>query len=408
MPKFQYLAKRSPTEMVEGVLEADNRAGAISRLTELGYTPVRVLEAREIKTELKKQPPVPVSGTTRVPRRALNQFTRQFASLVRSQVPILRALNILEEQTSHPKLRQVVTAMTEEIRQGQTLAQAFGKFPRIFSPLYINLIRSGEAGGMLDGVLDRLAVQVDREEELESKVRASLAYPLFVLVVGVFTVFYLFLFVIPRLIRLFRAFGSELPLPTKMLLWIAQSLSQNWHWYLAAGVLTAIFGVWILRGERGRLGLNYLGLQVPGLRNFLRELEIVRFARSFGLLIDHGIPILQATDVALPVVRNRILRKELARLPAHLKEGNTLSGGLRGLRLSTPLLVNTVAVGEESGKIGEALMEVANFYEREVERRLQMMTGLLEPAIILLVGGVVGFIVMAVLLPILTMSTIAR
>ena len=417
MPKFQYTAKRSPTENVEGVLEANNRAEVITQLAGMGYTPVRVIEAGEAAPKKRAAVPssaapvsraAPMGREVRVPVRHLNQFIRQFASLVRSSVPILRCLAILQEQTAHPRLRRVISGIEEDIRQGHTLTEALAKYPRIFSPLFTSLVRSGEVGGMLDTVLDRLAVQADREEELRSKVQTALAYPSFVGLVGVGTVVFLFTFVIPRLMKLFTFFGSDLPLPTKLLLALMEGLSKGW--YVWAAVLGALLfaGMLALRREEGRIGLDYLALRVPVLGPLIRHLEITRFARSFGLLLDHGVPILQATDVAIPVIHNRVLRKELSRLPAHLKDGHTLSSGLKSLSISTPFLVNTVAVGEEGGKMGEALMEVANFYEREVDRLLQMTAALLEPATILLVGGVVGFIVMAVLLPILTMSTIAR
>ncbi len=409
MPRFQYLAKRSPTEVVEGVLEAENRAGVVNHLAGLGYTPIRIAETQEERgIEMKTTLRAPIARDIRVPHRHLNQFTRQFASLVRSQVSLFRALRILEEQTAHPKLRQIIQAVEEDIRQGQSLSEALAKYPKVFSALYVNLIRSGEIGGMLDTVLDRLAAQTEREEELNGKVQTALAYPLFVGVVGFFTVVFLFSFVIPRLIKLFDFFGSRLPLPTRILLGLATAFSKGWFWILGGLALLAVLGVWMSRRQRGRLSLAYLSLHLPLIGSLIRQLEIVRFARSFGLLLDRGVPILQATVVAIPVVKNRFLRQELERLPNHLKEGNLLSAGLKGLSFATPFLVNTVAVGEESGKAGEALLEVANFYEREVERLLHLMSALLEPVTILIVGGVVGFIVMAVLLPILTMSIIAH
>lgn len=413
MPKFQYVAKRSPTENIEGVLEANSRADVISQLAGLGYTPVRIAETVDSKADAPSTPTAssgvsPLGRDVRIPTRHLNQFTRQFASLVRSQIPILRCLVILQEQTPHARMRRVIGHVEEEIRQGQTLTAALQRFPRVFSPLFTSLVRSGEVGGMLDTVLDRLAAQADREEELGAKTRRALAYPAFVGVVGLFTVIFLFTFVMPRLMKLFAFFGSELPLPTKLLLALMEGFSKGWFWIIGGLAILFFLGVLILRRQEGRIGLDYLALRLPVFGSLIRHLEITRFARSFGLLLDHGIPILQATDVAIPVVRNRVLRRELSRLPGHLKDGHTLSSGLKMLSISTPFLVNTVAVGEESGKMGEALTEVSNFYEREVERLLQMSAALLEPATILIVGGVVGFIVMAVLLPILTMSTIAR
>ncbi len=432
MPKFSYVAKRSPTESVEGVLEGNSRADVISQLAGMGYTPVRVVEeaigaapgagrdrarvptGRWVGEGSAGSPAgraaasSPLRRDVRVPVRHLNQCTRQFASLVRSQVPILRCLAILGEQTAHARLRRILSGIEEDIRQGHTLTEALAKYPRVFSPLFTSLVHSGEVGGVLDAVLDRLAAQADKEEGLRSKVQTALAYPAFVGLVGVGTVVFLFTFVIPRLMKLFTFFGENLPLPTRLLLGLTDGLARGWYWW-AGGLAVLLFsGVLALRRQEARVGLDYLSLRVPVLGPLIRHLEITRFARSFGLLLDHGVPILQATDVAIPVVHNRVLRRELTRLPAHLKDGHTLSTGLKRLSIGTPFLVNTVAVGEESGKMGEALTEVSNFYEREVERLLQMSAALLEPATILIVGGVVGFIVMAVLLPILTMSTIAR
>lgn len=407
MPTFEYVAKRNPTETVEGLLEADNRAGAINQLLGLGYTPLRVAEKAQ-GTRASPGVRQPLPATVQVPHRQFNRLTRQLASLIRSQVPILRALMILVEQTEHPRLRRVIQAIEDDIRQGSTLSAAMAKFPRVFSPLYISLIQSGEVGGMLDTVLDRLAEETDREEALRAKIQAALAYPLFVVVVGILTVFFLLAYVIPRLVKLFTLFGKELPLPTRILLWLGDSFSKGWYGYAACLGLLIVTGWWFARSEQGMVALAYLRLRLPLIRSLVRQLETTRFARSFGLLLDHGVPVLKATDVAIPVVENRVLRKELRKLPQHLKEGNTLSSGLKGMTIASPLLINTVAVGEESGKIGEALLEVANFCEREVERLLQTLTALLEPMTILLVGGVVGFIVMAVLLPILTMGTVVR
>ena len=406
MPKFGYLAKRSPTQIVEGIMEAETRRSVVGQLLDLGYTPVRVLEVLGEKTVVLSGP-APVREP-KVPRRHLNQFTRQFASLVRSQVPILRILQILKEQTAHAALRRLVGVVQEEIRQGQTLSSALERHPRVFSGLYVSLIRSGEAGGMLDAVLDRLAEQADREEDLQAKIQASLAYPLFVGAVGFLTVLFLLIFVIPRLVKLFGVFGSALPLPTRLLLGLMGSFSQGGFLYLGVGL--ALIGLVFLaaRTPKGRCRLDAARLRFPVIGPLIRQVEMTRFSRSFGLLLEHGVPVLQATEVALPVVRDRILREELARLSNHLRDGNTLSTGLQGLSIASPFLIHTVAVAEETGKLGEAFTEVAHCYEGEIERGLRLLTALLEPATILLVGGAVGFIVLAVLLPILTLGTITR
>ena len=407
MPTFHYTAKRGPSEVVEGVIEAENRGGVLTYLTELGYVPVRVSEATLAQSPAAKRQ-APVGPRRRVPTAQLALFTRQFASLVRSQVPLLRTLQILQEQTRHPYFLRVLQSVTEEIRQGQTLSVGLAKFPDVFSPLYISLIHSGEISGALDLILEQLAEQAERDEALRAKIRAAFTYPIFVAVVGFLTVVFLMTFVMPRLAQLLLGLGDHLPLPTRLLLRIAGWMSMGWFWgAVAFGGATLAF-LWRASGEPGRLAFDRLVLHLPLFGALVREIELARFARSFGLLINHGVVVLKAMEVAIPVVHHRLIRAELERLPEGLRQGNALSTCFKQLSLSSSFLVNTVAVGEESGRVGEALTEVANFYERNTERSLQAMASLLEPALIVVVGLIVGFIVMAVLLPIFEMSTIAR
>ena len=411
MPTFHYTAKRGPRDVVEGVLEAENRPGALIRLTELGYTPVRVSEQTDADQRAADdgRPAAiqsPAARVGRVPAGHITVFTRQFASLVRSHVPLLRALKILEDQARHPALRQVLRGLAEEVRQGQTISSGLAKFPSAFSPLYVNLVHSGEVSGALDVILERLATQLEQEQAMRSRVRAALTYPAFVGVVGCATVVFLMTFVMPRLSRLLTGLGERLPLPTRLLLAVSEWMSSGWFWGIVMGAAIALAVLWRIFGRRGRVAADRLLLRIPLLGALVRQSEVARFARSFGLQIDHGIPILQAIDVAVQVVNHTVIRSQLQRVPEGLRQGNTLSSCLKELQVGTPFLVNTIAVGEESGRVGEALLEVAAYDEREVERLLQTLSTLLEPMLILLVGLVVGFIVMAVLLPIFEMSAI--
>ena len=405
MPTFQYVAKRGPTDVIEGVLEADNRAHVLSRLLDQGYTPVRITEAAAA-TGAALRPLLKRDGG--VPSAHLNQFTRQFASLMRSQVPLLRAVGIMKDQSGSPRLSQILAQLEEDIRQGHTLSESLGKFPKTFSPLYLSLIRSGELSGSLDRVLDRLADQAERDEALQAKVRAALVYPAFVGVVGIGTVIFLLTFVMPKLLRLFEGFGSRLPLPTRLLLALTHACQQWWCWAILAVLIAGPVLLFRARGDAGRLLFDRLTLRLPLLGSLICKLEFARFARAFGLLLEHGVPILQSTEVAVPVVSHRVIRRELSRLMAALRDGQSLARCLQQLSVATPFVTQTIAVGEEGGKVAEALAEIATFYERDVERLMQTLAALLEPAMILMVGGAVGFIVMAVLLPIFEMSVVAR
>ncbi len=406
MPTFKYTAKKGPRDTVSGVYEAPSRVEVISHLATLGFTPVRVEEtdaAAVAASMVKAQTP---SGK-RVPVRHLNIFTRQFASLVRSQMPILRALMIMSEQTTHPGLKKILVQISGEISQGNTLSEALEKHPQVFSPLYVSLVRSGEAGGMLDGVLDRLAAKAEQDEALRSKIRSAMAYPLFVGLVGMGTVIFMLTFVMPRLLKLLVRY-EKLPLATRLLMATTHALTQWWVWAIIISLCAGAMAIWKTKGPEVRGWIDSWNLKLPVLGPLIRQLELARFARSFSLLLEHGVSVLKAVDVALPVVSHQLIRQELSRVPEGLKQGKSIAACLKPLPTMTPYVINTVAVGEESGKVGEAFGEVANFYEREAEGKLHMVAALMEPAMVLGVGVMVGWIVMAILLPIFELSSIAK
>ena len=410
MPTFHYTAKRGPIEVIEGSLEAENRTAVLARLTELGYVPVRIQEdaAAVDPRPATVRPSAPVAHPPRVPARLLTIFTRQFASLVRSQVPLLRTLQILADQTRHAGFLRVLHQLSEDVRQGETLSSSLAKFPSVFPPLYLSLVHAGEVSGSLDSILEQLADQLERSEALRAKVRVAFTYPAFVGVVGVGTVMFLMTFVMPRLSPLLLGLGQRLPLPTRALLLIAGWMSNGWFWGVTALGCMGAGAAWKASGRRGRLLRDRVILRLPVLGALVQELELAQFARSFGLLLGNGISVMKAIDVAVPVVGHRVIREELERLPEGLRQGESLSACLKQLPVSTPFLTNTVAVGEESGRIAESLKEIAVYYERDAERLLQTMASLLEPSLIIAVGLIVGFIVMAVLLPIFEMSSLGR
>ncbi len=405
MPKFRYTAKRSPQDVVEGVVEAENRTGVLAYLAQAGYVPVRVSE-EAFQAARPAERHVPIARARRVPSILLVNFTRQFASLTRSAVPLLRSLQILANQITHSYFRFVLHEVAEAVRQGETLSAGLAKFPKVFPLLYVNLIRSGELSGALDVVLERLAEQQEQEATMRTRVRMALTYPAFVAAVGCATVIFLMTFVMPRLSRLLTGLGDRLPLPTRLLLALSDWMSHWWFWGLLLGGVAVLALLWNGMGARGRLAVDRLILRVPLLGPLITQVELARIARSLGLQLGHGIPILQAIEVTIQVSDNRAIRAEMLRLPEGLRQGGALSNGLKGLTIATPFLVDTVAVGEESGKVSEALTEVAAYYERESERLLQTMAALLEPLLIVMIGLVVGFIVMAVLLPIFEMSAV--
>lgn len=407
MPTFHYVAKKGPQETIDGTYEAQNRNEVLSHLASLGYTPVRVTEATLSKTEQASIGAEPKAVRQRISAKQLNVFTRQFASLVRSQLPILRSLGIMVDQTTQPAFKAVLKDITEQIRQGRTLSEAMEQHPEAFSPFYVNLTRSGEIGGMLDTVLERLADKAEKDDALRSKIRSAMAYPAFVGIVGLGTVVFLLTFVMPRLLKLLEHY-EHLPLPTRALLAVTHALSHWSTWAIATAAIGGLWAVWFFKRSAVQGWIDSWSLRIPVIGVLIQQIELARFARSFSLLLDHGITVLKAVDVALPVVRHQVIRRELSRLPAGLKQGNSLGACLKQLPIVTPFVMHTVTVGEETGKAGEAFAEVANYYEREAEGLLRVAAALFEPTMVLAVGAVVAWIVMAILLPIFELSSIAR
>ncbi|MBN1587241.1 MAG: type II secretion system F family protein [Candidatus Omnitrophica bacterium] len=406
MPLYHYVAKKGPGEIIEGDLERDSRSAALQQITDMGYIPVKVEEIQRHESEEKG---VDVAHLKRIPRRQINIFTRQFASLTRAQIPLLRSLGILSDQTSNPSLKAVIAAVAKEVSQGATLSGAMGNWPQVFSPFYVGITHAGEVAGTLHVVLERLSAKAEAEDRMLAKLRSALAYPIFVGIVGVLTIVALMTFVMPRLLKLFGSMGGDLPLPTVMVVTVSRWMTGWQFWVILLLGFSVLSFVWKLLGSRKKRFADRIVMQLPIVKGLVQKLDLARFSRSFGLLLENGVPILQAAEVSIPVIQNSFIREDLESLPAGLREGEKLATCLmRVPAVSDPFFINTVAVGEEGGRVGEALLEIANFCDEESDRQLQLVSALMEPVMILGVGAVVGFIVMAVLLPVFQFSTMLR
>jgi len=407
MPTFYYRAKKSPTEIVEETFDAETREDVLKHLSELGYAPLEVALKKSDGT-VSRKPEKPVSDVS-LPASAKEDMMRQFASLTRSQIPILQSLRILEEQSSHLDLKKIVVALRDGIENdGHSLSEAMRRFPRAFPPDIVNLIAAGEEGGALQEILDEIAERLEREQALRTKLQTAVMYPLFVGIVGFLTVVFLILFVLPKILKTLKSLGGHLPLPTQILVWITELTAQPLFW-IAGALFTAVaipVVVNLVRNQREKLDEFLLNLN--GIGPMLQTLDLVRFTRSLGMLLHHGVLVLPALESAIPVVRNLCLRRELGRISDAVKEGNPLTEGFKNLRISTPYLIQSMRVAEVGGRMAETLEEVSDYYEKEAEKKMQRFAMLLEPVMILGVGVVVGFIVMAVLLPIFEVGTAVR
>ena len=399
MPKYEYKAKDGPGKTVAGFMDADSRDAVIASLDMQGLMPVWGKEAALVKDKRS------IGFGRRIKFRDITLFTGQLASLLKAGVPILRAMSIIKDQPENIKLCKVVGAVEMSIRDGNMLSVALANYPANFPELYISMVRAGEASGALDVILSRLADSREKEEDIRRQLQAALAYPVLIIVVGLATVFGLLAFFLPRVVELFRDY-NDLPLPTRILMGASDFFSTNWYWIiLVLGLLGAIIHR-IAIIEKGRLFFDTVKLRLPFAGRFITESEISRFARTFSLLIQAGMPIDQALDMSAQAVRNVVLRDDLEAVRRNTVEnGETISAGLRGSPYFPAMVTNMAAVGEEGGTLDEAMDEVAIYYEKQCEQRGRLAVSLVEPIMILIVGALVGFIVSAMLMPIFQLGT---
>lgn len=415
MSTFKYRAKQSSGNTIEGIIEALNADEALDKISGLGYVPVRIEESSS-KTEEKVEKKEEVVRTAsvsnikeaKVKSKEITAFGRQLASLIKAGVPILRAISLIEEQSQNVHFKALMKKVHEELKNGAPLSTTLSNYPRLFPPLYTALVSAGEAGGNLDQALTKITVHRQKQEELFSRIRSAMVYPALMGLTGVGTIIFMLTFVMPRLMGIFSRLGGDLPMPTKILINTSNSLRQPWLWATVA--VFVLFGAFFLRGKGKGKGKarSILELRLPILGSLTLKSEIARFGRTLELLLESSVSIVQAIEVVIPVVSNQLLKLEFVRAVKDLREGGTLGGSLKQSKLFPPFMTNLISIGEEAGKLDDALGEIADFYEKETDEALRMMTALLEPLMILAMGLVVGFIVIAMLLPMFELNMIVK
>ncbi len=402
MPTFFYKAKQGPEKTVEGEIVAESRPAAMARLERMGYSPFSLEEVTGGRRAVARP-------RRRIRGRDITIFTRQLAGLLRAGVPILRALTTIQQQTENAAFQAIVLEVSSAVRDGRTLSESLARHPVLFPELFVNMVRSGESAGMLDEILMRLAEARESDDELRARVTGAIAYPALVLAVGIVSVFVILTFFLPKIMHLFDGMTQTLPLPTRIVLVVSAVFSNYW-WLMILVIGVAVWLAWrSLKTEEGRLALDSTLLRLPVIGNFARDTDVVRFARTLSLLVKAGISVDRALALSGNTLMNRKLRAAiLAAADETVRQGATIADGFKRRPEIPEFVTNMVAVGEESGHLDEALLEVAAFYQRELDRDLRLVTTLLEPVLILLVGVVVGFIIFAMLLPIFQIGQAIR
>ncbi|MBM4331506.1 MAG: type II secretion system protein GspF [Deltaproteobacteria bacterium] len=406
MPIFEYEALNNAGKALRGIIDAESARTARTKLRGQGFFPTQI---REEATAASEQATPLFSFLFRqVKAKDLALALRQLATLMEAGIPLTSSLSALIEQSNHPALKKTFTQIRERVREGSSFADSLSRHPRVFSTLFIGMVRAGEASGTLDLTLSRWADFSEHQVALRQRIRTAMTYPIFMFIIGLGVLFFLMAFVVPTVTKIFSDVGQSLPLPTMILITVSGLLNRFW-WAFLGGLV--ILGFWLrssLRSESGALIWDRLKMKFPLAGVLYGKLAISRWSRTMGTLLNGGLPMLQALEISQGVVGNRVLTKALIRAREKIREGEEVSFTLRQTALFPSLVLEMVSVGEKSGALGKMLEKVAATMENEIEADLRSLMSLLEPVMILIMGLGVGFIALSVLLPILEMSQIIR
>lgn len=388
---YAYKARDKGGKVLSGTLVADNEALVLQRLREQGYTPLEVgKKSRGLNIELTAK---------KVKLKEVAVFSRQFATMVNSGLPILRALAILSEQSINPELAKALGIVRADVEQGASLSAGMAKHPKIFNDLYVSMVKAGETGGSLDDVLLRLAEMLEGEVKLRGKIKSAMTYPVAVVALVVLIMGAMMLLVVPQFKNIYGQLGGELPLPTRALLAVSDGLKQFW-WVMIIGLIggRVFFKRW-KKTPKGREAVDGLKLRVPVFGSLFHKTALTRFASTLAMLLRSGVPILQALEIVSDTVNNKVISKAVMDVQGSVREGESMAKPLAKHSVFPPMVVQMLAVGEETGQVDVMLEKVAGFYEQEVEAAVDALTSLIEPLLIAFIGGAVGASVVALYMP---------
>ncbi len=403
MATFAYVATDKAGKEVKGNQDAGSKEVLIKNLRDKGLAVKSVQEEKAVTQAKPKGRGFRLFGG-KVALKDLSIFCRQFATMINAGVSLVRCLDVLEQQSSSPRLKEIIRDIEMEVQGGATLSRSMAKFPRVFTNLSVGLVRAGEVGGVLDETLDRLAGFLEKDMELRRKVKSSMTYPVLVMIVAIGIVTFLVTFILPKFISLFKELGmtdDKFPLPTLMLMRTSQFMTSKWYIMVAAIVALSIAMNRIRATKTGRRYFDIIKLKLPVFGPLNHKIAIARFARTFSTLLSSGVPILQAMETVAGTVDNDIISDAIMMSRAAIREGDTIADPLAASKMFPPMVVQMITIGEETGQLDSMLSKVADFYESEVDAALESLTAALEPVLIVFLGVVVGFIVVSMFLPLI-------
>jgi type IV pilus assembly protein PilC len=394
MPVFTYSARTVGGEIHRDEIDLPTRDEVVKYLRKRRLIPINVrAKPKDIKLSLRKK----------VKTRDIVIITRQFATMINAGLPLVQALQILAKQTTNPTIREMVEKVVFEVESGRTLADALKDHPKLFSQLYVNMVAAGEAGGILDTILLRLATFLEKSEALARKVKGAMIYPAVVLTVAMGAIVILLLFVIPTFQTMFASFNQELPLPTRIVIGLSNFLQGYWLWLLIGGTGAGfLFRRWIATSS-GRLHFDRLMLHMPLLGSLVRKSAVARFTRTLGTLLSSGVSILEGLEITARTAGNRVIHDAVMGSRASIAGGESIAEPLRRSGAFPPMVTQMINVGEETGDLDGMLNKIADFYDEEVDIAVESLLKALEPALIVILGTIVGGMIVAMYLPIFGM-----
>jgi type IV pilus assembly protein PilC len=396
MTKFEYAVRDKSGKLVKGTLDAENQSQVVSKLRTMGFAPVSISETN---SGMKKELSIPGLGT-RVKLKDLAIMSRQFATMISSGLSLLRALTILGEQTENKELARVLGLVRGDVEAGQSLSSALAKFPKVFPPLMVNMCRAGEVGGFLDGVLVQIAENYEAEVKLRAKIKSAMTYPTVVFCIAIIAVIGMLLFIVPIFAKMFKDLGGSLPAPTQILVGMSTVVRYGFPFIFVGAIAGAVVWSRIKRKDAVRAIVDPIKLKVPVFGNLFQKVALSRFSRNLGTMLKSGVPILQSLDIVAATTANVVLERAVRDVQESVRRGESLAGPLAQHSVFPPMVVQMLAVGEDTGAMDTMLEKIAEFYDQEVEATTEALTSLIEPLMIAVLGGIIGSMIIALYMPI--------
>lgn len=403
MPSYKYVARTSDNAIQKGVITANDRGAALATLSERHLTPVLIKQAEASKGFSLKN--IQIGGVSTKDKVIM---ARQLATMVNAGVPIVSALNTLQKQTESQKLKGVLDEVAKRVEGGAALSDALGEHEKVFGLVFINMVKAGEAGGILDQILERVALQAEKDAEIKSRVRGAMIYPGIITTITFIAFMFLMTVIVPKLEAVFDQFGSDLPTNTKIMLAISGFIQDFW-WLIIILIIGGIIGfIRSLRVPRVKRVFDRIILKAPVVGKVILKVNVARFARTFSSLTSAGVSVLDSLDVTQQSISNYVIKDGLKEAAKLVKNGQPVSAAIAEIKVLPPILTQMAAVGEETGEMEKVMTKIADFYEKEVDRVISNLTSVIEPLLIIILGTMVGLIVSSVFGPISSLSDVVK